>query len=155
MTSKELSEFIEAADAENAKTNGTVLKVGKLKPEWGLALQGLGITPETHEIYIRDIDARHTLRPKKMRPLPKEWYKNLSHHLQHPSAVLLDTTHSEGASLLLIIQGSDTAYKLVVRLNYNVRKQGVMNIVGTGQLIDLEGIKGKIGKEYVLIEGSL
>ncbi|MDI9349334.1 MAG: hypothetical protein QM537_04970 [Candidatus Symbiobacter sp.] len=155
MTAIKFSEFVDESDAENAKINGVAQTVGELKPEWVFALQKFGFMPDTNEISIRDIDARHTLRPKKSRPLPKEWYKNLPHHLQHPDAVLLDITHPEGASLLLIFHGNNVVHKLVVRLNYTVRKQGVMNIVVSGQNVMLGGIKAMLGRGYELIEGTL
>ena len=155
MTAIKFSEFVD--QAPEIKQTGEIYPLGTLKQNWIDAAKRNGIEVETPHIVVRDQDIVHTFRSKKEHKIPRDWYKNLPYHLQRPDAVLLDTTHSEGASLLLIYKGENKAHKLVVRLNYNVRKQGIMNIVGTGRSIskDLSLIESMIGKGYVLIEGSL
>ncbi|MDI9349766.1 MAG: hypothetical protein QM537_07165 [Candidatus Symbiobacter sp.] len=165
MTAVKFADYVD--QAPKIQTKGVIYPLGTLKQNWIDSLKHYGIEIESPQIAVRDQDIAHTFRdakkPKdgdktKNTLLPKDWYKNLPHHLlHHPDAVLLDTTHPEGASLLLIYKGGDKARKLVVRLNYTVRKRGVMNIVETGRLINVEksGIAKKIGLGYELIEGTL
>ncbi|MCX8505735.1 MAG: hypothetical protein ORN98_03880 [Alphaproteobacteria bacterium] len=157
MSAVNFAEFVDAADAEAAKTNGKARKLGELNPKWVQTLSNYGIMLESHEIFIRDTDIRHSLRPNKHKPILKRWFQNLPFYWLRPDAVLLDTTHHEGLYLLLIYQYNSVVYKLVVRLNYFVRKQGVMNIIVTGSQIDVNesGIKSLIGKGYDFIDGTL
>ena len=47
------------------------------------------------------------------------------------------------------------AKKLVVRVDYRTKKAGEMNLVETGGVVDVAGIRGQIGRGYTLIEGVL
>ncbi|MDI9348823.1 MAG: hypothetical protein QM537_02335 [Candidatus Symbiobacter sp.] len=175
MTAIKFAEYVDQSPKIQPK--GEIYPLGNLKQNWIEGAKRHGIEIETPHIAVRDQDIAHTFRDAKKSKdgdkakdtlLPKDWYKNLPHHLHHPDAVLLDTTHPEGASLLLIYKGKDKAHKLVVRLNYTVRKHrrvsdsggkstGVINIIGSGREIsnDLTLLHGMIGKGYVVLEGSL
>ena len=155
MTATKFSEFVDQAPKIQPK--GKIYPVGYLKPFWINEAKTHGIELETPRIAVRDQDIAHSFRDSKNDKLPRDWYKNLPHHLKNPDAVILDKTHPNEPALLLIYKGNDKAYKLVVRLNYNVRKKGIMNIVETGRPISkhLNMIRGGIGKGYVLLEGSL
>ncbi|MCX8507108.1 MAG: hypothetical protein ORN98_10930 [Alphaproteobacteria bacterium] len=153
MPAIKFAEFVNQAPKIQPK--GEIYQLGSLKPHWIIAVNTHGIELDTPNIAVRDQDIAHSFRDNKDNQLPRDWYKNLPQHLKNPDAVILDKTHPDGPSLLLIYKGKDKAYKLVVRLNYNVRKQGVMNIVGSGQKVIIGGIKAMLGKGYILIEGSL
>ncbi len=55
----------------------------------------------------------------------------------------------------MLYDAAGDAAKLVVRVNYQVKKAGVMNIVETGQQIDPSGVRAMLGHGYELIDGSL
>ena len=63
--------------------------------------------------------------------------------------------HKEGAALLLVFDAPGNAKKLVVRVDYRTKKAGEMNLVETGGVVDVAGIRGQIGRGYTLIEGVL
>lgn len=158
MTTQHLAEFEILVDqTPELKPKGAIFSMGELKPSWVEALNANGIELKAIDIVVRDQDIAHTFRNAKHIQLSKDWYKKLPHHLQYPDAVILDTSHKNEPALLLIYKGNESANKLVVRLNYNVRKRGVLNIVETGRPISkhLNMIRGGIGKFYVLLEGSL
>ena len=136
---------------------GQVFTVGALKPEWVQKAQELGVAPATAEIAVRDADIWHTFRSTKAYPLDLAWYKDLPNHLETAGAVLLDSTHPDAPAFLLIYDMGDAA-KVVVRINYRIKKRGMMNIVETGRTLDAEAldtIRNEIGRGYMLVEGSL
>jgi len=89
---------------------------------------------------LRDKDIWHTFRDKKSAPLDLAWYKDLPRHLDAPGAVLLDTTHANEPAFLLLYDTPGKSAKLVVRVNYRVKKAGVLNIVETGRVLDAEAV---------------
>lgn len=148
----EFSTFVDEALSGHAR--GSTKVVGSLQPNWVAAAAKEGIVPETAEIAVRDKDIQHTFRDAKADQLDLAWYRQLPENLQKPDAVILDQTHADPA-FLLIYQGANSTSKLVIRVNYKVKKVGVMNIVETGQTVDATGIRGMIGQGYTLVEGSL
>jgi hypothetical protein len=145
--------FVDATLADVAR--GKHVVVGALKPRWIDAASAEGVAPASAEIAVRDADVWHTFRSSKTDKLDLAWYKDLPRHLASPDATLLDVTHP-GEPAYLLIYGSETeAAKLVVRINYRVKKKGLMNIVETGSVVDTSGIRATIGHGYTIIEGSL
>ena len=146
-------EFFDQSLAARAKPQGKVMVVGAMRPAWVSAAARAGIPPASAEIAVRDRDIAHAFRDAKA-ALPASWYRNLPAHIKNPKAVLLDKTHPNEPALLLVYDsGAGKAKKLVVRINYRVKKQGTMNIVGTGTEVDTDSLKGTKG--YELVEGGL
>jgi hypothetical protein len=133
---------------------GKNMVAGALQSGWIVAAQARGIMPATAEIMVRDQDVIHTFRGDKTQRLPLDWYRQLPAHLQNPQAVVLDTTHDQPAYLLVYDVG-EQAKKLVVQINYQVRKAGTFNVLDTGRVLDSQSIKGRLGKGYELVDGQL
>jgi Phage Mu protein F like protein len=138
---------------------GQVQVVGSLKPEWVARMQEHGQAPATAEIAVRDEDILHALRTSKSNKLDRSWYADLPAHLREPAAVLLDQTQPNVPALLLIYT-QNNAQKLVVRINYKLKKGGgLVNLVRTGRTLDENGLysikQGLSSGEYILIDGSL
>lgn len=145
--------FVDSTLAD--KVRGKHVVAGALKPAWIDAAARRDIVPKTAEIAVRDQDVWHTFRDAKAHKLDLDWYKNLPHHLDAPGAVVLDTTHPDAPAFLLLYDAAGDAAKLVVRVNYQVKKAGAMNIVETGQKIDPSGVRAMLGHGYELIDGRL
>jgi hypothetical protein len=86
--------------------------------------------------------------------VPLDWFKSLPAHLQNPQAVVLDTTHERPAYLLVYDIGPQ-AKKLVVQINYQVRKAGTFNVLDTGRILESDDIKYQLEHGYTLVEGQL
>lgn len=115
---------------------------GALRPEWVKAARDRGLVPQTAEIAVREADVRHTFRTSKTAKLDLDWYRRLPVHLRNPDAVILDTTRKEPAFLLIFGQGAGSM-KLVIQVNYLVRKLGgALNVIETGKVVDTTGIGG-------------
>jgi hypothetical protein len=145
--------FVDAA-LETMQPRGQNMVVGALDPEWVAAAQREGVRPATAEVLVRDQDVIHMYRDAKAYQVPLEWFRELPAHLQNPQAVVLDTTHEMPAYLLMYDIGPQ-AKKLVVQINYQVRKTGTFNVLGTGRELDVVKIKGQLGHGYTLVEGQL
>ena len=149
-------EFFDQSLAARAKPQGKMMVVGAMRPAWVAAATRAGIPPASAEIAVRDRDIAHEYRDIKKAALPAAWFRNLPAHLKTPKAVLLDTTHPKEPAFLLVYGDSgDQRKKLVVRINYHVKKQGTMNIVGTGKTVSEADLKAMIGKGCELVEGGL
>ncbi len=146
-------DFVEAT--LSGPPRGNMFVAGSLKPAWITAATGLDIKPVTAEIIVRDADVWHTFRDGKRDPLDVQWYKGLPSLLDQPGAVILDSTHVNEPAFLLFFDTGDRAEKLVVRVNYRIKKTGLANIVETGRKVDISGVRAMIGHGYDLIEGSL
>ncbi len=108
--------------------------VGALKPSRIEAATKGGIPPATADITVRDRDIWHTFRDSKSDKLDPDWYAVLPQHLTKAQAVVLDATHPNEPAFLLFFDGGDKAgKKLVVRVNYRMKKAGIGNIVETGE----------------------
>ena len=145
--------FVDSALAD-MRPRGKNMVVGALLPQWVNAARRAWIMPATAEIMVRDQDVIHTFRDAKVSPLPLAWFKQLPAHLQNPQAVVLDTTHATPAYLLVYDVGPQ-AKKLVVQVNYQVRKAGTFNVLDTGRVLDSQQIAGKLGHGYELVDGQL
>jgi hypothetical protein len=151
-------EFFDAALENRARPQGRIMVVGTMKPAWVKAATQAGFAPGTAEMAIRDNDIAHFFRDAKKNRLPVKWFRELPTHLKQPQAVLLDTTHTNEPALLLVYDATGNAKKLVVRVNYRIRKAGTMNLVESGRVLDstnVDSIRGQVGKGYALVEGSL
>jgi len=151
----EFGGFFDKALANRTRPEGKWMVVGAMKPDWVARMKTAGVMPSTAEIAIRDRDIAHAFRDAKFHPLPAAWFRDLPRHLRNPQAVILDETHKEGAALLLVFDAPGNAKKLVVRVDYRTKKAGEMNLVETGGVVDVAGIRGQIGRGYTLIEGVL
>jgi len=148
--------FAEFVDVTlSGPVRGKHFVAGALKPEWVDAATKVNLTPASSEIVVRDADVWHTFRDTKKDTLDLAWYKGLPILLDQPSAVVIDSTHPNEPAYLLFFDVSNDSKKLVVRVNYRVKKLGMVNIVETGRLVDLSGVRAMIGHGYSLIEGGL
>ncbi|MCX8501435.1 MAG: hypothetical protein ORO03_07060 [Alphaproteobacteria bacterium] len=151
------STWVDQVMSRNAQ--GDYREVGGLKPHWVEAIQAANIALVSATIIVRDHDVKHSFRDAKDSQLPLDWYKQLPEQLIKPQAVILDQTKTdEPAILLLYGLPNNRAQKLVVRINYYAKIKGKkqrVNLVNTGHISDLIGLKGKVSKELLLIEGSL
>lgn len=147
------ADFVDATLA--GPVRGKLFTAGALKPGWIDAAVKADIAPATAEIIVRDADVWHTFRDAKKEALDLDWYKRLPALLDQPGAVVLDTTHPDAPAFLLFFDTDRRSEKLVVRVNYRVKKVGVVNIVETGRKVDLSGVRAMIGHGYELIEGGL
>lgn len=143
--------FIDTAAADVER--GKLIVVGALKPDWIKAARAEGIAPATAEIAVRTRDITHTFRDAKIAQLDRDWYRRLPVHLRKPDAVVLDKSRPGAPALLLVFGKGPGTPKLVLQLNYRLKKIGEMNIVETGKIIDSTGFGLEPG--MVLIEGSL
>lgn len=151
--------FGEWVDEVLARTDrysrGDIKAVGGLKKKWVDAAAKAQLVPATADISVRDRDVWHTFRTGKTDQVSTDWYRQLPAHLEQPGAVLLDKTKPSEPAFLLIYPGANKSSKLVVRVNYRLKRQGLANIVETGKMVDAQGVRGQIGHGYDLIDGSL
>ncbi|MDR2155911.1 MAG: hypothetical protein LBE78_12965 [Burkholderiaceae bacterium] len=145
--------FVDAA-LQSMWPRGQHMLVGALDPKWVAAAQRFGVTPQTAEVMVRDQDVIHTFRSVKTNQIPLDWYKRLPEHLLNPQAVVLDTTHKQPAYLLVYDVGPQ-AKKLVVQINYQVKKAGTFNVLDTGRVLDAAQVKTQLGHGYELVDGQL
>jgi hypothetical protein len=155
LQAEKVARFSDFVDASlSGPPAGKSMIVGALKQSWVQAAKTKGVTPVSAEMLVRDADIWHTFRDSKQHQLDLGWYKQLPTHLEAPGAVILDTTHGRPAFLLLFDVGA-TGKKLVVQLDYRVKKVGLLNVVDTGKVVNVSGIEAMLGKGYDLVEGSL
>lgn len=149
--SEQFSKFVDEIRADVPR--GRQMIVGALKPSWVQAAQKAEVQPISGEIIVREEDIRHTFRSSKRDQIQLSWYRDLPGHLRKPDAVLLDLSLPGRPALLLIYGQGANRPKLVLQINYRTRRQGRMNIVETGKMIDPTGIA--LGDKMRLIEGEL
>lgn len=154
VTSDTLKTFDSFVDKvlQDKKPNGTHMVVGAMQPQWVEQLAAHGVQPASANLSVTDRTILHTFRDAKSAQLSVDWYKNLPRHLQHPDAVVLDLTHAYPA-LLLFFKQPDSDKKLVVQIDYVLKKHGQVNLIETGKNLDLSSIK--LGDKMKLIDGSL
>lgn len=140
------SEFVDTA--LSGPVRGKLFTADALKPEWVEAAA-------TAEIIVRDADVWHTFRDTKKQALDLGWYQRLPALLVEPKAVVQDTTHENAPAFPLIFHTNTPSEKLVIRVNYRVKKAGVVNIAETGRKVDLSGVRAMIGHGYKVIAGGL
>jgi hypothetical protein len=154
----EFGGFVDQVLAERMP-RGRLFVAGAMRPAWVDKMARHGALPATADIKVRDDDILHAFRDTKKHALPLDWYKRLPEHLAAPQAAILDTTHKQGPALLLIYHAEGSGKKLVLRINYRIKKTKEMtNIIGTGEALDammLRSIEGQLGHGYELLEGSL
>lgn len=129
--------------------------IGAMKPKWVAAAKKAGSPPATADITVRAADVRHTHRDGKAGLLDWDWYLALPRHIATPEAVILDVTHKTPALLLVYSHTGSTSQKLVVLVNYNIKKTGIGNIVRTGRVLKTQDLRAQLGKGYELVEGEL
>ena len=128
--------------------------VGGLKPQWVAAARAKGAEPISAEIAVTDKAIHHIFRDAKRHQLELDWFRALPVHLRNPDLVLLDTTHETPAMILLIdLPGREA--KLVVHVNYRLKKEGILNVVETGRVINRDDIPAMLGIGMQIIEGTV
>ncbi|GAB6080019.1 phage head morphogenesis protein [Hydrogenophilus hirschii] len=149
------AEFAESID--RVRTTGQWMMVGALKSKWVERLGELGVTPQTAEIAVSDIDVAHAFRNAKANKLDWGWYLGLPVHLRNPGLVLLDKSGGAPA-LLLIYRDGAAGKKIAVRYDYALKKAGrAMNVVRSGREIsenDYRAIIGEIGITKEVVDGE-
>ena len=144
------AEFIDETQKDFER--GRWMVVGGLKPLWVAEAQKAGIAPATAEIVVRERDIRHSFRTAKTSKLDPAWYRDLPIHLRKPDAVILDPTRDGAPALLLVFGTGPGSPKLVIQINYQVKKAGVFNVVETGKVIDPTG---SLQPGMIVIEGRV
>jgi hypothetical protein len=144
--------------------------IGALKPGWVDAAIRHGVTPETAEIVVTDLNVQHTFRgtdhvtvtstravPRqpKAASLDLDWYKGMPGRLGRPRAVLLDKTSGEPVFLLVYdVLGQFT--KMVIEINSWVKKaKATLNTMQTGRFVTLNDLAATLGAGVTLIEGRI
>jgi hypothetical protein len=144
--------------------------IGALKPGWVDAAIRHGVTPETAEIVVTDLNVQHTFRgtdhvtvtstravPRqpKAAPLDLDWYKGMPGRLAHPRAVLLDHVSGEPVFSLIYDVPGRTA-KMVVEINTWVKKaKAAFNTMQTGRMVELVDLRADVTRGAILVEGRL
>lgn len=143
---------------------GQLQHVGALSAAVVGKLEAGNIAPQSALLSVRDEDVLHTHRPAKEKAggsgkkLPWDWYRELPRHLMNYRAVLLDKTESKPVLLMVFdAPGSETA-KLVVKLDYELTvrdtagvKQIIKsNVIRSGRMEDVNGLKG-----FEVLDGAL
>ncbi len=151
--------FFDKATNNDHKTQGKQFTVGALSKTVVSALQQHhpDLMPATAGIVITDKAIGHMLRHKKFAPVADEWLRQLPMHLQRPDAVLVDQDPKGAGLLFVYTQPKGT--KLVVHLDYQLKKNGKVNLLKTARKLDdeaLASIRGMLNSgQYDLLEGSL
>jgi SPP1 gp7 family putative phage head morphogenesis protein len=154
-----------AAWADGVKHPGGQLQhVGVLPAIVVSKLELSNIAPQSALLSVRDEDVLHTHRPAKgkadgdTKKLPWGWYRELPRHLMNYRAVLLDKTESKPVLLMVFdVPGEETA-KLVVKLDYELTvrnevgvKQNIKtNVIRSGRMEDVNGLRG-----FEVLDGAL
>jgi hypothetical protein len=149
---------------------GRHMVIGALKPGWVDAAIRHGVTPETAEIVVTDLNVQHTFRgtdhvtvtstravPRqpKAAPLDLDWYKGMPGRLAHPRAVLLDHVSGEPVFSLIYDVPGRTA-KMVVEINTWVKKaKAAFNTMQTGRMVELVDLRADVTRGAILVEGRL
>lgn len=147
--------FVE--EALSGPPQGRSAVLGVLRPQWIEEAQAAGISPASAEIIVRDRDVWHSFRDTKAAKLDLAWYKRLPERINRPSAVLLDKSDEKRPAFLLVFDTGPDRAKLVVSINYRVKKvEGLQNVLTTGRMITEEDLRAQIGEGQVsIIEGVL
>lgn len=148
----DFAKFVDETLAGPAR--GKVMVVGALKPEWVKALHESGVPPATAEIAVRDHAVWHSFRDAKAGRLDLSWYRDLPLHLANPEAVVLDKSDPDRPVLLLLYPSGAKA-KLVVSVNYSIKKIGVMNALESGRTLNRNDIGALMGSGGILIWGKV
>jgi hypothetical protein len=162
VTDARFAEFFDLALKNRARPTGSMMMVGAMKPDWVKEMTEAGVKPATAEMVIRDNDIAHIFRDAKNTPLSPDFFRGLPTHLKTPLAVILDTTHTSPA-LLIVLDDAPNKAKIMVQIDYLLKKPkyGLFNIVNTGRAMDNEAFEtlrretGKAGRGLILLEGKL
>lgn len=127
---------------------GQFMVIGAFKPGWLDELARHDLVPVTAEIAVRDRDVMHALRDTKTAPVSLAWYRDLPRHVDQPDEVRLELAESpdQRPVLVLIFNGPDVHHKLIVRIDYRVKKVGTMNIVRTATLATADSLAADRGR---------
>lgn len=161
------SEFLDTSLKTQVQQRSMI--VGALLPEWVAAAESHGVKIASAEIAVTDKGIQHTFRGTpaltvpgrragaigpKQRPLDLDWFRLLPAHLRAPQAVLLDKTGKDHA-LILVYPVEGSLAKLVIRVDVDVQRRGIMNTVTTGRIVDLPDIKADVSRGVKVIEGRI
>jgi hypothetical protein len=133
---------------------GAHFVLGAMRPEWIAKATSMGVTPATAEISVLDRNIWHTFRDTKVAALSLDWYRDLPLHLVSPDLVLLETGPHQAFLMFFSIPGG-SSNKIVLRLNYRVKKLGILNVIETGRIVSDDDIRSMIGRGAAVIEGTM
>ncbi len=125
--------------------------VGALKPEWVAFAEANGVVPVSAEIAVNDDSVLHAFRDAKANAVDFDWYRRLPEHLRNPDRVLLDARSGEPA-FLLIYEAPAGGAKLVVRIDYRIKRRGRLNAVRTATRLNPGDIEALLGSGVVEME---
>lgn len=151
--------FVDAATTNYTKSGNNLFVLGAMDTEVLNVIKARHpqLMPATAEIAMRDAEVARLVRDAKSDQLSVEWLYSLPNKLSSVNAILLDTTDNTPA-LLYVFSEAEKA-KLILKLDYGLKKHGKQNILRSGKFISnaaLQSIKGNIKSgEYELIKGSL
>jgi hypothetical protein len=128
------------------RPEGRSMIVGAMQPDVVRAAIRAGVTPVSAEIAITDRVLLHIFRDAKASPVSAEWMAALPQHLRNPVRVLLDQTNPGAPSLLLIFDVPGAKNKLAVRVNYNLKRVGTLNVIRTATQITERDIASMLGR---------
>lgn len=136
-------------------SRGASVMVGALKSDWVRKLETLGAAPASSEIALTDEAVIHMFRDAKQSALDLDWVRQITQHLRSPDAVILDRRDGRKPGLLLVFKSVDASVKLVVTLDYKLKRVGILNHLTSGSMASVSDLKAILGKSGVLLEGSV
>ncbi|MGC9456851.1 MAG: phage minor head protein [Halothiobacillaceae bacterium] len=151
-------EVFAGIDAKQPRPHGRLRHLAALSTGVIAALERRGIGPESGVMSVRENDLIHMARDDKRGAVDRDWLLELPAHLANLKAVLLDTTHTSPAVLLVYDHGSDDRKKVVVQLDYRVRQRKPeggretvrANVVNTARVVNRVDLQ-----RYEVMEGAL
>ena len=109
-----------------------------------------GVAPATADITALDEKVSHALRDAKVGRVDMNWYKRLPEWLRDPDLVLLDKEGELPTLILLLNQEPSKSNRIIVKLEYDLKKRGTFNILTTTQIVDRRAIKAHLGETILL-----
>lgn len=150
---KQFADFVDRTIAAK-RTSNISMVIGSLNPEWVEQAEKRDVIPVAADITVRDVDIWNTFLDSKADQLDLDWYKQLPLLINNPTCVILDTSHGDPAFLLIFTDGN-TGNKVVLRINYQIKKGGTGNVLTTGKQISVDDLSAQLGHGYEIIAGSL
>jgi hypothetical protein len=147
--SEAFAEFVSAAQA--GPPRGAIFVVGAMKPQWVEAANKAGVAPIAADITATDKTIAHAFRDAKVNAVDLDWFKRLPEWLRNPDTVLLDTSDKLPTMLFFLKRGSENN-RIVVKLQYRLKKVGDANLVVTTQEGHEFDIPSYLGQGYRIIE---
>ena len=147
--SEAFSTFVD--QARSGPPRGASFVVGAMKPQWVDAAGKAGVAPLAADITVTDKAIAHAFRDAKANPVDLTWYKRLPQWLRNPDTVLLDKK-DKLPTMLLFFKRGDGNNRVVVKLQYRLKKIGDANVVITAQEGTSNDIKRYLGDGLIIIK---